>query len=100
MSPPLQRGNARIFVASISMVAKSGPYARMRNRCAQLLLLGTALATTIGLLLTVAPAEAASRTVHDTAGDASARMDITRYTVSNTSKRIVAVIRVQDLRRT
>ena len=87
-------------MASISMVAKPGRRDRMRIRFAQLALLSTALATTIGLLLTVAPAEAATRTVHDTTGDASARLDITRFTVSNTSKRIVAVIRVQDLRKT
>jgi hypothetical protein len=57
------------------------------------------LATTLGLLFMAIPADAASRTVHDTEGDASARLDITRFTVRNTSKRIVSVIRVQDLRK-
>ncbi len=82
------------------MGAKPQPRDRIRARFVRLLVLGTALTTTLGLLLTLAPAEAASRTVHDPAGDASARLDITRFTVTNTSKRIVAVIRVQDLRKT
>jgi len=76
------------------------PRDRIRSRPVQRLPLTTALATAMGLLLTVAPAQAATRTVHDTAGDAPARLDITRYTVTNTSTRIVAVIRVQDLRKT
>ena len=59
-----------------------------------------ALATTLGLLLAAAPAEAASQTVNDTQGDAPARLDITQFTVHNTSKRITAVIHVRDLRRT
>lgn len=82
------------------MGAEPKPRDRIRTHVARLLVLGTALVTTLGLFLIVAPAEAASRTVHDTAGDASARLDITRFTVSNTSKRIVAVIRVKDLRKT
>ena len=87
-------------LASTAMVPKPEPRDRIRTRLAQRLVLSTALATTLGLLLTVVPAEAATRTVHDTAGDAPARLDITRYTVTNTSKRIVAVIRVKDLRKT
>ena len=44
--------------------------------------------------------KAASRTVNDTAGDAPARLDITRFTVRNTSTRIAAVIHVRNLRKT
>lgn len=56
--------------------------------------------TTLALLLTTAPAHAARRTVSDTVGDAPARLDITRYTVRNTTSRITAVIHVQNLRKT
>jgi hypothetical protein len=60
----------------------------------------TVALTTVILMLTAAPADAARRTIHDARGDASARLDITRYTVTNTSARITAVIHVRDLRRT
>jgi hypothetical protein len=73
---------------------------RTRTRLTRLFALLTALATMLALLLTVSPAEAARRTVHDTKGDASARLDITRFTVRNTSKRISAVIHVKNLRKT
>jgi hypothetical protein len=56
--------------------------------------------STVALLLAAAPAQAERRTVHDTRGDAPARLDITRFTVRNTSDRISAVIRVKNLRRT
>lgn len=59
-----------------------------------------ATTTALAVLVTVAPAQAAHRTVHDTQGDAPARLDITRYDVRNTSKRITAVIRVKNLKRT
>jgi hypothetical protein len=67
---------------------------------ARLLRLLTAMAAMLALLLTTAPAEAAQRTVHDARGDAPARLDITRFTVRNTSHRISAVIHVRDLRKT
>ena len=38
--------------------------------------------------------------MNDTAGDAPARLDITRFTVRNTSTRIAAVIHVRNLRKT
>jgi hypothetical protein len=63
-------------------------------------LLTLATAATCALLIGVAPAEAAQRTIHDQRGDASPRLDITRYTVTNTSARISAVIHVADLRHT
>jgi hypothetical protein len=87
-------------VASTATDARPRHRDRGRTHVARLLVLSTALATTLGLLLMAVPADAASRTVHDTEGDASARLDITRFTVRNTSKRIAAVIRVQDLRKT
>jgi len=54
----------------------------------------------LALLVLVAPADAARRTVNDATGDAPARLDITRFTVRNTSERITAVIHVQNLRKT
>jgi hypothetical protein len=59
-----------------------------------------ATATALAVLVTVTPAQAAHRTVHDTQGDAPARLDITKYDVSNTSKRITAVIHVKNLKKT
>lgn len=82
------------------IAAKPGPRDRIRRSVTQRLPLVTALATTLALLLMAAPAEAARRTVHDTEGDAPARLDITRFTVRNTSTRITAVIHVQNLRKT
>ena len=73
---------------------------RVRTGSSRWLSLLAGLAATSALLLVVAPADAASRTVHDTVGDASPRLDITRYTVTNTSTRLSAVIHVQNLRRT
>lgn len=70
------------------------------SRGARLLAVSAAAATSMSLLLAMAPAQAAHRTVHDTVGDAPARLDITRVRVSNTSTRISAVITVRDLRRT
>lgn len=67
---------------------------------ARILSLLTVVSATLALLLTAAPAQAAQRTVHDARGDAPARLDITRFTVRNTSQRISAVIKVRDLRRT
>src|SRR5664279_5592418 len=67
---------------------------------ARLLTLLPAAAATLALLLSAAPADAAQRTVHDPRGDAPARLDITRFTVTNTSQRISAVIHVRNLRRT
>jgi hypothetical protein len=59
-----------------------------------------ATATVSAVLLTVGPANAAHRTEQDTPGDAPARLDITRYGVTNTSQRITAVIHVQNLKKT
>jgi hypothetical protein len=70
------------------------------RRPARLLSLSAATAAALGLVFTVGPAQAATRTVRDTHGDAPARLDITRFTVRNTSTRISAVIHVRDLRRT
>jgi hypothetical protein len=69
-------------------------------RGARLLPVSAAVVTAMSLLLAVAPAQAARRTVDDPVGDASARLDITRFTVRNTSTRISAVIHVRNLRRT
>jgi hypothetical protein len=60
----------------------------------------TAAVAVLAMLLTAAPSTAATKTVHDTAGDASARLDILGFKVTNTSHRITAVIHVRDLRRT
>ena len=57
-------------------------------------------AATVALVLSVAPAEAAHRSVPDTRDDAAARLDITRFEVRNTSQRISAVIHVQNLKKT
>jgi hypothetical protein len=76
---------------------QSSPRSRIRTRSGALLV---AVVAALALLLAVGPAEAALRTVHDTKGDAPARLDITRYDVRNTSKRITAVIHVADLRKT
>ncbi len=54
----------------------------------------------LALALAAAPAQAAQRSVADASGDAPARLDITRFTVRNTSARISAVVHVRDLRRT
>jgi hypothetical protein len=64
------------------------------------LLLPLTAATTMVLLLAAAPAQAAHRTIHDTSGDAAARLDITTFTVRNTSDRISAVIHVRNLGKT
>jgi hypothetical protein len=71
----------------------------MRSRLLGLLTT-TALAGSLALPLTAVPADAAHRSVSDATGDAPARLDITRLTVSNTSDRIRALIHVRDLRRT
>ena len=63
-------------------------------------LLTLLVATATVLALVAAPAEAARRSVADPVGDAPARLDITRLTVSNTSDRIRAIVHVRDLRRT
>ncbi len=59
-----------------------------------------ALAATLAPVVAAGPAHAATRAVSDTEGDAPARLDITRYFVSNTSSRIRAVIRVKKLGKT
>jgi len=87
-------------VASNATDALPGPRDRDRTPFTRLVVRSTALATTLGLLFMMVPADAASRTVHDVKGDAPARLDITRFTVRNTSTRIVAVIGVHDLRKT
>ena len=51
----------------------------------RLLSLTCALAATLALSLAAGPAQAARRTVLDAHGDAPARLDITRFTVRNTS---------------
>jgi hypothetical protein len=66
----------------------------------RLLALLGAIATVVTLLLTMSPAQAARRVVGDTVGDAPARLDVTRYTVRNSSTRISAVIHVQNLKKT
>jgi hypothetical protein len=60
------------------------------------ILVATAAALS-AVALTMGPADAAHRTLHDTEGDAPARLDITRYDVRNTSQRITAVIHVKNL---
>ena len=100
MSVPLRPADAWGAPASTATAAGPGPRDRIRTRLTRLGPPVTALATTLALLLTGAPAQAASRTVHDTAGDAPARLDITRFTVRNTSTRITAVIHVRNLRKT
>jgi hypothetical protein len=60
----------------------------------------TTAAASFSLLLTAAPAHAEQRTIHDMRGDAPARLDITKYTVTNTSARLTAVIHVRHLRKT
>src|SRR4051812_41459761 len=53
----------------------------IRTRGGRLLPLAAALGTMLALLVLVAPADAARRTVNDATGDAPARLDITRFTV-------------------
>jgi hypothetical protein len=78
-------------------IDQQSPRIRLRRRSGTLLML---IITALALLLAMGPAEAALRTVHDTRGDAPARLDITRYDVRNTTKRITAVIHVRNLRKT
>lgn len=59
-----------------------------------------ALVAGLAPLVSAGAAHAATRAVSDTEGDAPARLDITRYFVSNTSTRIRAVIRVKKLGKT
>ena len=54
----------------------------------------------VGVVLaaTMAPAQADSASLRDPRGDAPARFDLTKVTVSNSSERLYVRVRVQDLR--